>query len=723
MFTKEEIKALCEKEITYEKGKKLADYSDAEIQYEDVLNSRGDFEIRAKVAGSGWEDYDVSIVCNRSGRIIDYSCDCPAYTAYPGMCKHCVAAALEYLDGTRSGKNNSFSYPAKFMEVESDIEVMDMIGTFARKKRMQEQKAEGTIELIPELYEEHRYYYSPEVMHLSFKIGNERKYVVRNFSSFAEAVLNEEQVSYGKQLSFIHCKSAFTEQSWKYVEFILSCVSYYEGRYQKVGKRIGLTEPMLAAFLAISLNQKIEFSSTMSRHSTFEIIDQNPPVKCTLKKTGKNFWLTLPMMEAIEGKDNFFVRQKNKAYRCSGEVGDAIEVLMEYSDSEKEIEYLITEKDMPALCGTVIPAIKQCGLLNEVDADLTAYQPKEAKITYYMDEENGRVTLKANADYGNEMYNLLNPVDFSSQYRNLDKERRALETAGAYFGKRDDVEKILYFPSGDDDAMYHLLNTGIAQMEELGEVYATDRIKLKKIVRSPKAQIGVAMNSGLLELKIDSDEFSKEELIGILDNYKKRKKYYRMKNGDFLNLEDNAVETVAELLSGLALTKSGLKEETIEVPKYRACFIDQILHQGSGLLQVKRDSDYKAIIRDMKNVDDSDYAVPEELYEVLRGYQKTGYRWLRTLSALGFGGILADDMGLGKTVQTIAYLMARMEEAKQGRSGEVQQTDAGKEYDGSAKIRSIIICPASLVYNWKREFETFAPKDARACDFGFSSAA
>ena len=41
---------------------------------------------------------------------------------------------------------------------------------------------------------------------------------------------------------------------------------------------------------------------------------------------------------------------------------------------------------------------------------------------------------------------------------------------------------------------------------------------------------------------------------------------------------------------------------------------------------------------------------------ILRDYQKTGYQWLKTMSAYGFGGILADDMGLGKTLQVIAWL-------------------------------------------------------------------
>ena len=48
----------------------------------------------------------------------------------------------------------------------------------------------------------------------------------------------------------------------------------------------------------------------------------------------------------------------------------------------------------------------------------------------------------------------------------------------------------------------------------------------------------------------------------------------------------------------------------------------------------------------------------------MRKYQKDGYKWLRTLEAWKFGGILADDMGLGKTLQVIAVMLAAREEGK-----------------------------------------------------------
>ena len=82
--------------------------------------------------------------------------------------------------------------------------------------------------------------------------------------------------------------------------------------------------------------------------------------------------------------------------------------------------------------------------------------------------------------------------------------------------------------------------------------------------------------------------------------------------------------------------------------------------------------------------------VPANLNATLRAYQQKGFEWLLHLKDLGFGALLADDMGLGKTIQSIAYLAYRKEH---------------EEKDGA----SLIICPTSVMTNWKNEIETFYP--------------
>ena len=86
---------------------------------------------------------------------------------------------------------------------------------------------------------------------------------------------------------------------------------------------------------------------------------------------------------------------------------------------------------------------------------------------------------------------------------------------------------------------------------------------------------------------------------------------------------------------------------------------------------------------------------PRNLKAQLRPYQEAGFQWLWFLHEIGSGGVLADDMGLGKTVQTIALLLA------------VKAADAKLEDKGPFK--ALIVAPTSVVTNWMRELDKFAP--------------
>jgi non-specific serine/threonine protein kinase len=87
---------------------------------------------------------------------------------------------------------------------------------------------------------------------------------------------------------------------------------------------------------------------------------------------------------------------------------------------------------------------------------------------------------------------------------------------------------------------------------------------------------------------------------------------------------------------------------------------------------------------------------PPEFTGELRPYQQAGLDFLGHASSLGVGAILADDMGLGKTVQALAWLAYL------------------RRLDPSGGP-SLVVCPASVVHNWAREAERFAPALACCC--------
>ena len=244
--------------------------------------------------------------------------------------------------------------------------------------------------------------------------------------------------------------------------------------------------------------------------------------------------------------------------------------------------------------------------------------------------------------------------------------------------------------SGEEE-VYGFLREGLFRLQELAaafgaDIYISDALKGMRVIPSPHISVGISLSGGLLELELSCEEMPLSQLSEILSRYDRKRKYFRLKDGSFVDLSDGGLRSLSELGRCLPSGEKGLTEGSLRLPGYRALYLDSSLEESS-YLNLSRDKSFRALVRSMKTVQDSDFEIPEELSGVLRGYQKTGFRWIRTLRENGFGGILADDMGLGKTLQAIAFLLSEWKEGK----------------------RFLVVCPASLVYNWKSELERFAP--------------
>lgn len=182
------------------------------------------------------------------------------------------------------------------------------------------------------------------------------------------------------------------------------------------------------------------------------------------------------------------------------------------------------------------------------------------------------------------------------------------------------------------------------------------------------------------------------ELEEIVKKYKLKKKYHRLKNGAFLDLEDsNEIDFINKLVSGTDIDYKELEAGSVRLPVNRTLYLDQLLSNIKGT-QIIKNSEYKNLIDGLdKDLLDEDEKIPKQLENILRPYQRTGFKWLKTLDRYKFGGILADDMGLGKTIQIISLLL-------------------DYKLNNDENRTSIVISPSSLALNWKNEIEKFAPE-------------
>ncbi|MDQ5977185.1 MAG: hypothetical protein QG602_157 [Verrucomicrobiota bacterium] len=103
--------------------------------------------------------------------------------------------------------------------------------------------------------------------------------------------------------------------------------------------------------------------------------------------------------------------------------------------------------------------------------------------------------------------------------------------------------------------------------------------------------------------------------------------------------------------------------------------------------------------------------VPAALDAILRPYQKLGTAWLWHLCRQNLGGILADEMGLGKTLQALALLVASKASSVGASSLATRSSrEQARSHNSDQPYPSLVVCPASLVENWRREAARFAPE-------------
>jgi SNF2 family DNA or RNA helicase len=139
---------------------------------------------------------------------------------------------------------------------------------------------------------------------------------------------------------------------------------------------------------------------------------------------------------------------------------------------------------------------------------------------------------------------------------------------------------------------------------------------------------------------------------------------------------------------------------------------DEVNPKAFAKIQIELNRQWKTMLHQLTELKELPLeAIPESLNAELRPYQQTGMSWLLFLRKYGFGACLADDMGLGKTIQLISYLLAVKEQevpnsASKGRAAKkVTATENAIAETGAA----LIICPTSVLGNWQKELERFAP--------------
>ena len=696
-----------------EKAKRYAKERKVRIMktiYEDENN----FELHGKAYGNDIYDTYIDV---KNGEIQSIECTCPDYYNTYGVCKHSLATVLTFnnmqkeealfknqntaetniLGKKNQDKYNSFNQIVKILyneelnEIDSDLEV--------------ELKNKGTIKIEPKIIYDK---FSKE-MKIEFKIGNKRMYKLKNLADFYKVMINKEFYKYGDKLEFVHTKEMFEQESQglldfiiKYSEIIAFTNSNANSNYRYYGKALNESSIIVGntaidELFATLKNKKIMFERDYDKNEV-EFTDGNPKIEFNLEKVSENEYRIVADFDIykiviLKGKEYKYVLTEDKLYRCDKEFENTTLKLLKLFRENFLTQVLLSKNELGELFSVIFPRVKDAIKIDEnIQEEIQEYQPEKLGVKVFLDfDENEYIVADVKLCYGENEFNPLNEQeekDFKYP-RNVIEETKAMNVfrkTGFMF----DV-KNLRFILPDEEKIYEFLTNDINYYMKKFEVLATENFKTKEIVRPKIGTLGVRVENNLLSVDLSQLNIDMDELEEVIKKYKLKKKYHRLKDGSFLDLQDsNEIDFIDKLVSGTDISYKELESGNIRLPVNRTLYLNQLLKEIKGT-EIVKNKEYKNIIDGLdKDLIDEEESIPEKLGTILRPYQKTGFKWLKTLDRYKFGGILADDMGLGKTIQIISILLDYKQNSDEYRT-------------------SIVVSPSSLSLNWKNEIEKFAP--------------
>lgn len=410
----------------------------------------------------------------------------------------------------------------------------------------------------------------------------------------------------------------------------------------------------------------------------YDLKDNNQYCLFSLQENLKDF------NHIIYSKDKVYIIYKNIIYRCDKVfINHELKVLEMFLKNAKNT-VILAKEDLTIFFSLIMPKMSDKIQIN--DTKLLDYMPDHLNIKLFLDfNSKNYIISEVKFKYADIEFNPL-LEDLTNIKRNILKESMFLnklrKTGFLYDAKNK------YFVLNNDEIIYKFITVGIEEYSEIAQIYGTDNFNRKKTRTNKKVSIGVKVDNGLLNIDLSNIDIQKEELKEVLQKYKLKKKYHRLKDGTFIDLEDNQeIDFIDNLLTGMGVSYKEL-EDYIKLPINRSLYLDKLLN-STNYVEVTTDDQYNNIVYKM-NHSDKQIKIPKELEDILRDYQKTGFMWLKTLDMYQFGGILADDMGLGKTIQILSIILDYTIHANEPRH------------------TSIVVSPSSLTLNWYNEAQKFA---------------
>ena len=589
---------------------------------------------------------------NNGENIFDTTCTCEKYNQ-TGNCKHIAACLIHY------------QYAIIKCEIKDLYkETNDILNLFYIPEEKRIIKEKMNINLNISFYD--------NSIKFRLSIGLNKLYVLNTkakFERFLNAYFNGGDYPLGAKFTYNNKKYYFDIEDEKIIEYLAS--------YEKITNHYYYEDPFNLStrdfdFIIHNLdNRKI-----LINQKNITAIIEDLPTKFKLISKGKDYLLNISDLENYEFLTDTckYILYKSSLYIIPENYRRILKELY-----EREINSLLFSKNSIDKFNKGILKVINAKL--DIDENITEIKKiTKPQVKIYIDILKDRLTSEVKLNYEGEKINLLNnDINITRDYDYEASITSDLINAGFIINKDK-------FIIDDIDTMGYFLENDLDLLKDKYEIYTSKNLNKINLIKKTKINKDFSIGTdGIMSFNFQMDNINTEELKSILSSLKAKKTYHRLKNGNLINLEANKeLNDLTSLITDLEIDPNKLNE-SIQIPKYRAIYIDSL--KENKYHDLKTNNLFDEFISNFNKYKQLDINFSKEDNAILRDYQKVGVKWLYTLHKCDLGGILADEMGLGKSIQTICFIKVVLKENK------------------DAKI--LIVCPTSLVYNWEKEFNKF----------------
>lgn len=650
--------------------------------------------ITAKVAAERL--YNVQLVLTVDSSLRFYYCTCPDYWENELPCPH-IVALLKALQ-----LNSQTSRPSLDILNQTIDDLLSSLISYPPENTCEELSLDVELSLA---------FRSRVMATVSFRLGAQRNYVVKDIGQLIQHVKDRRVLEFGKNFSYDPLRHRFHPTDQAIIAMLTDMLAQYTAIRETDATNYS---PLLFNQKTLLLNNYYlkKLLDTLGDKPIFLEIQSDPVRSTSIQRQGLplNFTLEaeeqdlllrleceeLPLKLTDDGSYYYF---QHNIYQITTAQSSMLPSFLDALRKSPTANLIIPSNKCERFVSEAIPCLKKTGTVT-IDPRLTKQfnqEPLQIKIYFDRSGTNG-IQARVEFHYGDTVINPFSArendraatVSDLIVIRAVEQERRLLDI----LEQADFMVSQGTIHLREEEQIFALAETWLPQLQDLAEIYYSDEFKLNiRTFTGLSGRVRLDESLNLLEISFAYHDIESAELTEVFRSLQLKKKYHRLQDGTFLPLNQPELCTVAHLLEHLNMNPADLTTETLTLPKFRAMYIDSFLRQAN-LPGLQRSKAFKQLVQSILEPQDGEFEIPPSLEPVLRDYQKTGFKWLKTLASYGLGGILADDMGLGKTLQVLAFILSE------------KSTDS----EHSDIEPALVISPTSLIYNWQEEAAKFTPE-------------